>query len=225
FADIDWMSLARRIAELDEERARLESASNALQELGRQLKAVQERLAETERKRDEVRDKRTEVATKHTVAQEQRQQTARIWDEAPLTEAQIERLDGWRTDALGEHQLSVASCDNREREMRDWLQARIDADDKRLGRLTERSVNAMRGFKEEFKAETVEMDVSLEALPEYERMLTALKRDDLPRFEACFKELLNVNTINEIANFNAQLARERETIKERVDFINQSLLA
>jgi len=225
FADIDWMSLARRIAELDEERARLESASNALQELGRQLKAVQERLAETERKRDEVRDKRTEVATKHTVAQEQRQQTARIWDEAPLTEAQIERLDGWRTDALGEHQLSVESCDNREREMRDWLQARIDAEDKRLGRLTERIVNAMRGFKEEFKAETVEMDVSLEALPEYERMLTALKRDDLPRFEACFKELLNVNTINEIANFNAQLARERETIKERVDFINQSLLA
>ena len=44
-----------------------------------------------------------------------------------------------------------------------------------------------------------------------------------PRFEARFKELLNVNTINEIANFNAQLARERETIKERVEFINQSL--
>ena len=83
----------------------------------------------------------------------------------------------------------------------------------------------MRGFKEEFKTETVEMDVSLAALPEYERMLTGLKGDDLPRFEARFKELLNVNTINEIANFNAQLARERETIKESVDFINQSLQA
>ena len=51
---------------------------------------------------------------------------------------------------------------------------------------------------------------------EYERLLDRLNRDDLPRFEARFKELLNVNTINEIANFNAQLARERETIKERV---------
>src|SRR5690606_32950733 len=69
----------------------------------------------------------------------------------------------------------------------------------------------------------VEMDVSLAALPEYERMLTGLNNDDLPRFEARFKELLNVNTINELANFNAQLARERETIKERVDVINQSL--
>jgi uncharacterized protein YPO0396 len=45
----------------------------------------------------------------------------------------------------------------------------------------------------------------------------------LPRFEARFKELLNVNTINEIANFNAQLSRERETIKERIARINESL--
>jgi uncharacterized protein YPO0396 len=143
----------------------------------------------------------------------------------PLDEAQMERLEGWSAEALGKHQLSVESCDNREQEVRKWLQERIDAEDKRLARLTERIVNAMRGVKEEFKAETVEMDVSLAALGEYERMLTALKSDDLPRFEARFKELLNVNTINEIANFNAQLARERETIKERVDFINQSLQA
>jgi uncharacterized protein YPO0396 len=41
FADIDWMSLARQIAALTEERARLEAASDTLQELGRQLKAAQ----------------------------------------------------------------------------------------------------------------------------------------------------------------------------------------
>jgi uncharacterized protein YPO0396 len=225
FADIDWMSPTRQMAALAEERARLEAASNTLQELTRQLQAAQERLAQTERKRDEARDKRAEVATKQATAQEQRNQTVRLWDDAPLTDAQIERLEGWRSQALGEHTLTVESCDNRERELRDWLQARIDAEDKRLARLAERIVNAMRGFKEEFKAETAEVDVALAALPDYERMLEGLKSDDLPRFEARFKELLNVNTINEIANFNAQLARERETIKERVEFINQSLHA
>jgi uncharacterized protein YPO0396 len=225
FADIDWMSLARRIAELAEERARLEAASNALQELGRQLKAVQDRLGELEVKQSDALGKRGEVKSKRETAQAMRDQAGSVWADAPLTEAQIERLDGWRSQALGEHQLSVESCDNREQEVRKWLQERIDAEDKRLARLTERIANAMRGFKEEFKAETVEMDVALAALPEYERMLAGLKGDDLPRFEARFKELLNVNTINEIANFNAQLARERETIKERVDFINQSLQA
>lgn len=225
FADIDWMSLARQISGLAEERARLESTSDTLQELGRQLKAAQERLDELEVKRSDALGKRGEVKSKRETAQAMRDQAASVWNDLPLTDAQIELLDGWRSQALGEHQLSVESCDNREQDMRQWLQQRIDAEDKRLARLTERIVNAMRGFKEEFKAETVEMDVSLAALSEYERMLTGLKGDDLPRFEARFKELLNVNTINEIANFNAQLARERETIKERVEFINQSLQA
>lgn len=225
FADIDWMSLARQIAALIEERARLEAASDTLQELGRQLEAVRGRFGELEVKRSDALGKRGEVKSKRETAQAMRDQAGSVWNDLPLTAAQIERLDEWRSQALSEHQLSVESCDNREREMRDWLQARIDAEDRRLARLTERIVNAMRGFKEAFKAETAEMDVSLAALPEYERMLTALQRDDLPRFEMRFKELLNVNTINEIAHFNAQLARERETIKERVDFINQSLLA
>ncbi len=225
YADIDWMSLARQIAALSEERARLEAASDALQELTRQLQAVQARLAEVEQKRSDALGKRGELKSKREAAEALREQAAALWDEAPLSDAQFALLEGWRAQALGEHRLSVESCDNREQDLRRWLQERIDAEDRRLARLTERIVNAMRGFKEEFKAETVETDVSLAALPEYERMLAGLRGDDLPRFEARFKELLNVNTINEIANFNAQLARERETIKERVDFINQSLEA
>ena len=223
YADIDWMSLAREIATLTEEHALLESSSNILQELGRQLKAAQDKLAETEKKLNDTLVKRGEIKSRIETAQELLNQARAICDAMPLDGEQIARLDGWRNEALGEHQLSVESCDNREQEARKWLQEQIDAASRRLERLTERIVNAMRGFKEEFKAETVEMDVNLAALNEYARMLDGLKRDDLPRFEARFKELLNVNTINEIANFNAQLARERETIKERVDFINRSL--
>jgi uncharacterized protein YPO0396 len=186
---------------------------------------VRDRLTEAEAKLTDALGKRGEVKSKCEAAQELRDQARAAADAIPLDTLLTARLDGWRAEALGEHQLSVESCDNREQDVRKWLQERIDAEDKRLARLTERIVNAMRGFKEEFKAETVEMDVSLAALVEYVRLLDNLKRDDLPRFEARFKELLNVNTINEIANFNAQLARERETIKERVDFINQSLQA
>ncbi|BAO82284.1 uncharacterized protein conserved in bacteria [Serpentinimonas maccroryi] len=225
YADIDWMAPARQMAALAEERARLQAASNALQELERQLKTVRERLAELERQWRDTLGKQGELKSKHEAALELRQQVQRISHEAPLTEAQIERLHGWRAAALGEHQLSVESCDHREQELRKWLQDRIDAEDKRLARLTERIVNAMRGFKEAFKAETAEVDVALAALPDYARLLTGLKSDDLPRFESRFKELLNVNTINQIASFNAHLASQRETIKERVARINQSLEA
>jgi uncharacterized protein YPO0396 len=81
----------------------------------------------------------------------------------------------------------------------------------------------MAAFKDTYKLETADFDASLEAASEYREILARLQADDLPRFEARFKELLNVNTINEIANFHAQLARERETIKERIARINESL--
>ena len=54
-------------------------------------------------------------------------------------------------------------------------------------------------------------------------MLKQLEADDLPKFESRFKSLLNENTIREIANFQSQLNRERQEIKERIDRINQSL--
>jgi uncharacterized protein YPO0396 len=67
------------------------------------------------------------------------------------------------------------------------------------------------------------VDVSVQAADEYLSMLQALKNDDLPRFEARFKALLNENTIREVANFQAQLNRERQTIRERIETINRSL--
>src|SRR3569832_301563 len=114
-----------------------------------------------------------------------------------------------RAEALGEHQLTVESCDNSEQKVRAGLQMRIDAEDQKLQRQAQKINKAKVSFKDAFKLETAEIDASLEAAFEYENLLTQLNRDDLPRFVARFKELLNVNTINEIANFNAQLARER----------------
>ncbi len=225
YADIDWQAPLREIARLAEERARLAAASDTLQELGRQLQAARERALDTRTRLDEAHGRRGEVKSKIEAAQELRDQARAVVDAAPIDDAVVARLGDWRGQALGEHQLSVESCDNREQDVRKWLQDRIDLEGRRLARLGEHIVNAMRGFKEEFKAETVEMDVSLAAAGEYARMLDGLRRDDLPRFEARFKELLNVNTINEIANFNAQLARERETIRDRVEVINQSLQA
>lgn len=229
FAELDWMSLVREIESHRDEHAALTKASNTLQELATQLETASQALQDTEARLDGVdgadgaRDQRSKADQRRLDAQALREQTVLLWQAMPLADEMFERLATLRVEALGEHQLSVESCDNREQDMRHWLQARIDAEDRKLKRLAEGIVRAMSEFKDEFRLETAEADASLAAAPEFERMLAGLQGDDLPRFEARFKELLNVNTINEIANFNAQLARERETIKDRVEFINRSL--
>ena len=119
---------------------------------------------------------------------------------------------GHAAEALGEHHLSVESCDNREQEMRGWLQRQIDGEADKLKRLSDKII-AMTEFHQAYPLETQEVDVSLEAAGEYRTMLDKLNADDLPRFEARFKELLNENTIDEIANFQSQLAASAKPSK------------
>ncbi len=223
FDELDWASVAREIADLGDERRRLASASDVLQQLNQRLREVQQALKQTDTELQAARERRARTEQKRADAEALRQQTAALLADASPDRSLSDRLEKMRGQALGEHQLTVESCDNREQDVRGWLQGRIDNETRALGRLAEKIINAMASFRDAFKLETAEIDASLEAAFEYENLLTQLNRDDLPRFAARFKELLNVNTINEIANFNAQLARERETIKERIAHINQSL--
>lgn len=225
YRDIDWQTPAREYAELSAEHQALQAASNTLQELGRRLDAARQEIISQTQLWEQALGKRGEIKNKIESAQHLQRETQGLIQAAPLEALRLTRLEQWRQEVLGEHQLSVESCDNRQQQLRQWLQGRIDGEDGKLKRLSEKLIKAMSEFKDEFKAETTEVDVSLAALPDYGRMLEELRRDDLPRFEQRFKELLNENTIREIANFNGQLARERETIKARVEVINQSLHA
>lgn len=225
FRELDWASLANGIAHLRDEYRRLEAASDILQQLASQLNRLMEEAAATEQ---ELSDRQTAlgaVVAKFDAARELHAQTLDVAGSVPAGE--LERhaavLEQYRGTALGEHQLTVESCDNREQDVRTWLQAAIDAEDKVVRRLRDAITKAMMAFKEAFKLETSEFDASIDADFEYRNLLGQLQRDDLPQFEARFKELLNVNTINEIANFNAHLAQQRESTREKIGHINTSL--
>jgi len=221
FEELDWPAPAAEIARLQDDLRKLESSSDVLRQLTGQLQQAEEQLKITEAAWEEARDKRSKTEQKQQNAAELKEQTRSLMtvDAAPL----LEKLEALRGEALGDHSLTVESCDHREQEVRKWLQERIDAEDRRLKNLRDKIIQQMMAFKDEFKLETAEFDAGIEAAFEYRNLLDKLAGDDLPRFEARFKELLNVNTINEIANFNAQLSRERETIKERIARINESL--
>ena len=225
FREIDWASLAAEIARLDDERRRLESASDLLRQLNAQLTEARKALEATEEALQAHRERRAKTEQRQSDAMALCTETEAVLDGVDLTalDPRFARLAELRDEALGRHQLTIESCDNREQDFRQWLQARIDAGDQRLGRLRDRIIRAMMAFKERFPLETAEFDANVEAGFEYRAMLDRLKADDLPRFEARFKELLNENTIREVANFQSQLARERETIKDRIARINESL--
>jgi uncharacterized protein YPO0396 len=227
FREIDWRPLAAQISELDAERKRLESESDALRVLEAQLTEVE---AEIKRAVETLNELKARSETQHLLCK----QAQDSLEESTQREAHASedmcrdifpRLVQARADLLEGRPFTVESCDARERELRDALQSKIEVLGKRADRLRDSVVSEMQAYRNAYPVDTQEVDARLEAAPEYAAILDRLRSDDLPRFEVRFKELLNVNTIREVANFQAQFHRERHEIKERIEIINGSLRA
>ncbi|WP_232063024.1 ATP-binding protein [Undibacterium sp. KW1] len=224
FEEINWASLVTEIANLQLEKQRLEAASDVLLSLNQNLQNARQALKELESQLDSFKDKRSKNEGQRQQAESLQTAALTVLQKQALEADITPLLEKIRNQVLGKHALTVESCDPQEHEVRSFIHKNLETEDDKLRKLGKRISEAMFTFKNEFKLETTDFDTHVDAGFEYKKLLEQLNRDDLPRFEARFKEMLNVNTINELANFNAQLARERETIKERIAHINESLI-
>jgi len=225
FQELDWQPMALAIEQLKDELSQLESASNLLQALSAKLKQLEQEHEATITQLDTAKDirSRTEQKKQDAEALQQQIQDFLASPESQTSKAYFDALDDFRKRALGEHKLSIESCDNKEQEMRKWLQEKINTEDQKISRLRDRIIKAMSDYITEYPLETQEADAAIDSAEDFRQMLQDLAADGLPRFESRFKELLNENTIREVANFQSQLNRERETIRERIEQINGSL--
>lgn len=225
FRELDWRPLAARIDDLRNELRKLESESDVLATLGARLASVEAALAGADVTLTEANKAVGGARAKRDSATEQSRDCEAVLAATPDAVKQtLGRVDSIVAGALGDQSLTIESCDNREKDVRDHVQSRIDAEDQKLKRLGEKIVQAMESYRRTYPLDTREADASIAAAGEYLTMLDRLRSDDLPRFEARFKDLLNENTIREVASFQSQLNREKQDIKERVETINRSLI-
>jgi len=224
FQDINWRPLAAEVEQLSTEKAKLEAASDQLRLLAKQREAVLQQLAKDEGTLLNRRAECAKTEQKRDDAESMHQALQTLLSEQDILDAYAERLDTLAKEVLGDVKHTVESCSSHEQALRAALGKQIQSVDGKLSRLRDRVIKAMTDFHQAYPLLTQEMDVNVRAAHEYEALLDGLNADDLPRFEARFKDLLNENTIREIANFQSQLLRERETIKERIEHINESLV-
>lgn len=227
FNELDWKPLLISIDSLERELAMLAASSDMLRTLQAQFTELTQAQALVEEQLAQAGSAHARAAEKLEQANLAAGDCAILLDATP-EDAQafyFPLLASLRAQALGVHTLTVESSDNREKDFRDFLQAHIDAEDRKIARLRDAIIGAMQNYTRNWPLDAREVDVSIEAGAEFKKMLVALQADDLPRFASRFKDLLNENTIREIAGFQSQLKRERETIRERIARINGSLQA
>ncbi len=222
--ELDWSSPSLRLAALEEEKARLESTADVLRTLSALLGEVEEDISRIDMMLQKTRQELTTDEVKKEEALQARTSaehiaSAEVEDRVPS----FALLASLATEHASLTNLTIENAANRESDMRGIVQGLYDAIDKRITRLRDKIVSAMQAFINVWPLETREIDASIDAAQAWRSMLESLRADGLPRFEKAFKELLNENTIREVANFQSQLNRERQLIRERIELINKSL--
>lgn len=225
FGEINWELTARRIEDLKVERRALESASNILQELAARETALKADLQKFEERANKILQRLGANEKDAENLAEAIAECRAALAEQPLTDdaGLLASVAGLAAAAPGEKVLTYRNTVAVESVVRQGLTATIDALSKRLATSEAGTVRLMADFRNKYPTETTEIDASLDAAGDYERLLDQLEKNDLPKFEAHFKESLNQNTIHEVVAFNAFLDSRRQDIVSRINRINESL--
>jgi uncharacterized protein YPO0396 len=226
FADIDYESVVNEVADLRSEHDRLTAASAELAQLDADLKAVVERIAGAEREMAEMNTRlgRTGQSISDAEAEQRSAQAILAGPTCDSAREQFPAIAGLLAEAGHTPPATPAACGAAETVAERVITGLAEKRAERRGRLATRIATAMDRFRGQYPVETSELDSAVEAADGYRELHGRLSRDDLPRFRSTFKTYLNKNTIMEIAQFQAQLNRQAELIKERIDTINRSLV-
>ncbi len=221
---LHWQPLATSIEEKKQEIRILEQKSDILKQLQLSLTQKEQEISNTQNKLDILQRNQGAAEGKRDGFKQSLDTEELLLQEMSLPISLLKaRIEPLIDRYLGKRTYSYETSPTVEREFREKLQTEIDSGKKRMDRLHTSIIASMESFRHAFRAETRDIDASIESKEEYRALLDKLTKENLPRFEQQFKELLNKNTIREIATFHALLNKENQQIRERVALINKSM--
>ena len=227
FSLIDWQQTVAQIHQLQEEKRELEQSSDVLRSLNEQLAEIAKHLETANKQLGELQNKIGSQKNDLGNAQSDLFDAKNILEQLPEVERAIlfSNLDKQAVEAMeGKLPNTPKQCDEAEKQMRKWLQSRIDNTRRKANEVSNLIIAAMQQYIAAYPADCREVNASLDSSAEFTRILNHLMSEDLPRFKSKFKELLNKNTINEVALLQNKLDRESHTIRDKIDTINRSLI-
>lgn len=221
FLEIDWRSTELNCLELQNQKQGLEASSDRLKQLEIQLKATQVEIAEVAQQRDRLIG---EIKTfENSQSSFRKQQDLCEGKSKNVTDLEIESFEKYLPVKLRQYQMTVESIDRDELDLVNYLQDRLRQQESQQGASQSALTVRMLNFKNVFPETVSELGTSLEYLDEYLNLKAKIDRDDLPRHEQRFKQLMDDKVINAIVLFKSNLEKQEEDIKQAIDELNGSL--
>jgi uncharacterized protein YPO0396 len=225
WSDLDDAEALARAELFDEERVRLQTGSSRLQEI---TDALERNKANADQVAAEI-ERRTGIlatteATRQQAAAEKQRARSLIAAASEADLALVQAAHPGLLARLGESAPTRSSdCARAEADLTAQIHKRIERLTRELGGYGQSLVSHMTEVLRRWPELHADLDAHADSRGDFVALRDRVAGDDLPRFEAEFKEQLNKNAIQELAAFNNWLNRQASVIDERVDRINQAL--
>ncbi len=219
FELLNFYSVTKKIEEINRELEVLQTSSNLIATLRQELQNVQQKSLEIKPQIEAYAQKFGALQTKIETLEIQLQELENI---TLLQKKQQNCLDDFFLLEQRE-QLSLMNIGAREKELRQELQRRVDNFAKRVQNLVQKILTMMNSYTSKFRVESQEFDASMESLLDFRAKLSALKRDDLPKFEKRFKALFKEKTMQKTVMIQEELEYNAKEIEKKIAKINDSL--
>jgi len=225
FVLIDWSQTVAQIHQLQEEAQELEHSSDILRSLNERLDAIVRQIRESNQNLAELQFKIGGKKSELSVAQTDLSDATLMFELLPISERNsFTGLDKLPREALDGKPLNTPKqCSEAESQLRGWLNNHLKKTGEKTSIIASQILVAMQQYIQTYPGDCREVNASLASAAEFDRMLSHLLAEDLPRFKSRFKDLLNKNTINEVALLQNKLDQEARTIQNKIDTINRSL--
>lgn len=225
FAEVDFLSAEQQILEL-----RLEL--KGLEENNDTIRILKQRLAETQLLVEALQERHNQAIRRDESLKQQIDSGKKLVDTHLRVLARYQSDGSFishrecfadfdtllSSDALTIDNYSVLPDSFRRKQQQEVSRLRVD-----LKPLEDIVVKAMSRFLNANADERLDLDHSVQFLPDFLKLLERIRAEDLPQFEDRFKERLNEKVGQEIGILRGNLHTERSDIEDRIQLLNVSL--
>lgn len=252
FAEMDFAHSVQRLEELQRERHTLEQESDELRTIQERIRAMEADIDTLSRDQERASEQRGALRNELLRTTGQMYELLQLLQAAlpavSLDAAGLPSDMAAHYQAFQEIALPAAPPSDLLEKRLQRLDIDMQGDEKELYRQQEamlQSINGQRGsitrqkedlsaterrigqkmthFRNRYPEEAREIDEDIQAIPAFLDLYERLVRDDIPRHEERFRELLKRGAIQGILSFKAKLENYEQEIHEKIERINQHL--
>ena len=221
FAEIDWRSAVKRGKELEERRRDLEQSSDKIKKLQEQLREVELHIQTTDETKTDTAGRRGGFKNR------QEEYSQRLVDcEAALTgskQPDLSCVDIELAELLDATRLTIGNASVLQNKAETILSNRLLELQKSRGKQIDLITRAMGTFLGEFPNLKTDLNPGEEFVPDFLRFEENVRRDDLPRYDQKFQDLMSRDVLVHVVKFQDTLDDHCEEIQSKIAHLNVAL--